>query len=276
MRVRAVIGLAVVGCAALSGAWARPNSVAQASAEAVVARSSQHPLPTPRQPANKAGRTAKASNYFYVQAYQRADTGGATVRLLQASPATGESGYSLAFLGVHSPDDQQVVEIGWMVNQDVNKDLKPHLFVYHFVDGAETCFNGCGFVSTSTSMPAGMEVTPGELKEYMIRYDQGDWWVGYDGSWIGYFPASLWGGRYTRGGIAQMLGSVNSPDPAPCTDMGNGVFGHDQGSATATDFALIDSAATPQLVLGGVTNPSYYDAGDVTSTSLRYGGPGAC
>lgn len=50
---------------------------------------------------------------------------------------------------VQSEDGRHIVEVGWTVDRELNGDAQPHLFVYHWVDGQATCYNGCGFVQYS-------------------------------------------------------------------------------------------------------------------------------
>lgn len=47
---------------------------------------------------------------------------------------------------MQSSDQRQALEVGWKMDRGLNGDDTPHLFVFHWVDGARTCYNGRGFV----------------------------------------------------------------------------------------------------------------------------------
>lgn len=71
---------------------------------------------------------------------------GAAVSITQNQPKVAAEDYhSLAELAVESTDQNQIVEIGWIVAQDVNGDSLTHLFVYHWV-------NGNGGANTSSTL----------------------------------------------------------------------------------------------------------------------------
>ncbi|WP_042424453.1 neprosin family prolyl endopeptidase [Streptacidiphilus anmyonensis] len=214
--------------------------------------------------------------YDYVAGRQRTDTAGATVRMLQASPTltSGDTNaHSLQELALQSADQKSTVEIGWTVDLGLNGDLLPHLFVYHWVDGAVSCYNGCGFVQVSRTAKAGMALRPGEAAEFSIRNIAGDWWVFYDEHAVGYFPGSLWGGGYTRAQVITAFSEVAHATGSTCEQMGDGRFGTADGSGWIADYRLLDATDRPQLTVAA-TSPALYDAGRVTRTSFHLGGPG--
>lgn len=142
--------------------------------------------------------------YSYVAARQFVTASGAAVVMRQERPEldpTDPSGHTLQELAVQSADAQQIVEVGWTVDRGLNGDSAPHLFVYHWVNGQTTCYNGCGFVRTSTKVRPGMRVTPGRTAALGIRFHDKGWWVMYDGQSVGYYPARLWSGGFTRAGL---------------------------------------------------------------------------
>ncbi|MGA8113318.1 MAG: neprosin family prolyl endopeptidase [Actinocatenispora sp.] len=220
--------------------------------------------------------TLTASAYTYVYGRQSVATDGANVSLQQATPSLAGGDYhSLAELAVQSADGNQIVEIGWTVDQGLNGDTQPHLFVFHWIDLQATCYNGCGFVSTSSSIHAGDAVASGQTGTYKIVHANGQWQTWYNGTEVGYFPDSEWGNRYTRAGLVQAFGEVSSATETPCTDMGNGTFGSAAGSAQIGGYSLINGASGASLSVAD-TNASWYDHGATTATSFRFGGPGAC
>lgn len=234
------------------------------------------PLPGDARPGGP--RTAAATQFLYAQASQIATSGGAYAWFDVAKPTLATSdAHTLAELAVSSADGKQIVEVGWTVDRAVNGDAEPHLFVYHWVDGQPTCYNGCGFVPrTGGGGPAGKKLTPGTVQYLTIRHSPGAWWISADGvGWLGYFPDSLWGGRFTQAGRQQWFGEVAANSGTPCTDMGNGLFSSSASATRIYNIGLWDSSATPSIATGN-THPSYYTATRVDARSMRHGGPGAC
>ena len=153
-------------------------------------------------------------------------------------------------------------------------DPTPRLFVFHWVNGIGTCYDACGWVQVSATHMPGMPVTIGALAHYEIEYIKGNWWIGYQGQWMGYFPGSLWSGSFTRVGLTQWFGEVASARAVPMNDMGDGVRGSVTGSASINDITLVGGpTATPDGFT--ITNTAYYDVGHTGPTSFRFGGPGS-
>jgi hypothetical protein len=222
--------------------------------------------------------SADANNYLYAAAVQFASSTGAGATLVQADPALAAGdAHSLAEISVESADQRQIVEIGWTIDPMVNGDLAPHLFAFHWVDGQQTCYNACGWVQVSPGKRPGMRVVPGEAHRYEIENVNGDWWLLYDGEGLGYFPQSLWGGRFAQAGVAQWFGEVVAVTTSPCTQMGTGKPGDDAASASFDAVHLFVAGASVPAVAGtgAVTNPQLYSLGRATATSFGFGGPGA-
>ena len=182
--------------------------------------------------------------------------------------------HTLGELMVLSADGMQRVEVGWTVDYNVNGDLLPHLFVYHWVDGAQTCYNGCGFVRYSGSAFPGEILPVGARKAFSIMHYQGNWWIAYDGAWFGYYPDLLWGNRYTSSGEIDSYGEVSTsvPDYLSCTEMGNGRYSEDPSSA-AMQVTVINRAQDFTWLTPYATDPAYYSVTSTGSNSIRYGGP---
>ncbi|WP_329582693.1 neprosin family prolyl endopeptidase [Kitasatospora sp. NBC_01250] len=214
--------------------------------------------------------------YDYVNGRQVTDASGATMRMMVAAPAIkpGDTdSHSLQELALQSGDQKSTVEIGWTVDLGLNGDLRPHLFVYHWVDGAESCYNGCGFVQVSHSAKAGMALPAGSAARFAIQNVGGDWWVFYDDQPVGYFPGSLWQGTYTRAQMISAFGEVAHASGSTCEQMGDGKAGTAHGSGWIDDFHLIGATDRSHLTVTA-TSPALYDAGRVTPTSFHLGGPG--
>jgi hypothetical protein len=211
-----------------------------------------------------------------------ADSQGAGAHMLQGDPAIAiADAHSLGEIGLSSMDGRQIVEIGWHVDVRVNGDAQPRLFVFHWIDGAATCYNACGWVQVSTTNRPGMRIAPGEYADYLIQRQGQDWWLYYNDDALGYFPGSLWtaaGTSYTDVGIAQWFGEIAAASPESCSEMGNGVFGNDPAATTMSELTLV-SATGAQVAasadIGTISNPAYYNIGQTTPTSFGFGGPGA-
>ena len=206
---------------------------------------------------------------YHSAAYQYAVADGAHGFYSVAKPAVATSdSHSLAELAVESSDGQQIVEIGWTVDRGLNGDDDPHLFAYHWVDGVPTCYNGCGFVPITfddSGVAVGMTlpVSATDVQEFWVEHQFNVWYVGYNSHYVGYFPDSLWGGRFTKIGLTQWFGEVASaPISSPCSQMGNG------GLAASTNAARIQNVGFSIGLAGGPTanittsqtNSAYYTA----------------
>ena len=240
----------------------------------------------------KAGEPVPGKNpvrFIYSGAYQFADSAGTYGNLVIGNPKLDKIDFhTLSEIAVESADGNQIVEVGWTVDRGINKgDEQPHLFVYHWVDNKETCYNACGFVQYSKTVAPGFILPYPPVKQFAIQFFNNAWWVLYDSEWIGYFPADIWGGKFTRSGLVQWFGEVAAhvetpPDPLPvdppwepqklCTSMGNGI---DVKSAEAARFGSI------QLIDGDIPQISVdfdskqYPANKLSDRTFRFGGAAA-
>lgn len=220
--------------------------------------------------------------FLYDSAYQYLSAEGTVAFLTQHSPSLSSKDFhSLAEVSGQSADQKETVEVGWTVDPGLNGDSNPHLFVFHWVNGVPTCYNGCGWVQVSTTRYPGMPVTPtSTAQEYGMTYYQGNWWINYQHEWIGYFPGTLWSGGFTQLGLTEWFGEVSATSPitrtspTTCTDMGNGLYGVDLNAASINTMYFINGpVASPSFFQ---TNPSLYEIFYPGGSSFRYGGPGAC
>ncbi len=219
--------------------------------------------------------------YWATMADYGVSAAGASISMTQAHPKVGAKDYhSLAELAVESADGQQIVEIGWLVAPAINGDSLTHLFVYHWVNGEGSCYNGCGFVPTSTKYTAGGLVKVNTVGTYSIQFSNNNWVLTYNGTELGYFPESLWGGSFTSVSLVQAFGEVaSSSSTKPLTQMGNGILGTKTKSAVISKFNLIGTKNTNTLSYIAAQAPSVYKIGNykascVLSCSMNYGGPG--
>jgi hypothetical protein len=214
-------------------------------------------------------------HYFYGSGSQFVTTGGTYANVVIGTPDLAATDYhSLAELAVQSADGRQIVEVGWTVDRAVNGDEEPHLFVYHWVDREESCYNGCGFVPYSATAVPGLTLPSGVSKLFGIQYFNGAWWIAYDSEWVGYFPGTLWNNTFTHGGLVQWFGEVAASSTAPCTEMGNGI---DSSSSSAARVGSISLLGTLLGVTSSVgASNSIYTVNKLSERTFRYGGPGAC
>ncbi len=222
-------------------------------------------------------------SFIYVTYFQglgsASPRSGAGAIMVPADPALAPGDYhSLGEIGLSSSDGRQIVEIGWTVDKGLNGDLQPRLFVFHWVDGVQSCYNACGFVQVSTTKMPGMRVRVGVPAEYAIKKRGTDWVMYYQGEELGYFPGSLWPSGYTTPGYVQWFGEVAAASSAPCTQMGSGVSGATAGAATMSCLFLINAAGDhvpANATTATITAPTMYNIGQTTPTSFAFGGPGA-
>jgi len=261
---------APVKAPAHAAAWLDPPSVDSATAKTSTpagrtGRKERPPMP---------GEITIAAAYFYGTSSQFAVADGMFANMTVAQPFLSTTDFhTLAELAAESADGRQIVEVGWTVDRGLNGDTNPRLFVFHWVDGVATCYNGCGFVQYSATIRPGAWLGNG-THSFTIQHYQTNWWIRLNSEWIGYFPDSLWGGRYTRTGLHQWFGEVAANFGAPCTDMGNGLFASSASAASISGMSNINGPAVNKST--SATTPAYYSAMSTGSTSMRYGGPGAC
>jgi hypothetical protein len=214
--------------------------------------------------------------YFYASTFRQGPTAAAQGKFTQDQPQVAAGDYhSLAELAGQSADAQNMIEFGWTVDPGLNGDALPHLFVFHWVNSSPSCYNGCGWVQVSTTRYPGMPVAVSTKPQWFaLRFDGNNWWAGYQGEWIGYFPGSLWAGGFIQFDIIQWFGEVAAASATPCTQMGDGVIGTGAGAALVAGEKLPGSPGSP--LPGEVTDPAYYALGAITGSGHRFGGPGAC
>lgn len=225
------------------------------------------------------GCTYRTTSQYFCRAgaYQYVTSDGAYMSTPVQSPVVATADYhSLAELAVESRDGQQIIEVGWRIYRP--QDQTPRLFIFHWINGQATCYNTCGFVpSSSTTIRPGMALTPSTTPvQFAIQYFQGNWWLGYNGTWFGYFPSSEWGGTFTKAGLVQIFGEVSSTTANPCSNMGNGLLGTSASAASVTGIGYYNPMNATGLARFTPDDATLYDSQVTSANSFRYGGPGAC
>ena len=201
---------------------------------------------------------------------------GATANFTEAQPwveAGDSSGHSLAEIWAGTVDHNQGVEVGWGVFPGIYGDSLPHLWVFHWVNGVGMGYNADFVQVSATRIPGMVVAVTGVPSEYAIEYFAGNWWIQYQGEWIGYFPGTLWGGTFTEVEEASWYGEVSADTTEPATAMGNGLLGTNVASAQISNIALIGGPATSLYWIPPTA--AYYAMGQEGANSFNYGGPGA-
>jgi hypothetical protein len=232
----------------------------------------------PPKPPSVGARSAAANpsvHYLYNVGSQAAVTSGAYANFTIARPALATSDYhTLAELAVQSADGNQIVEVGWNVDRVVNGDDDPHLFVFHWINGTPTCYNGCGFVQYSGNISPGDTLPQDTTKRIGVQFYNDAWWIAYDTEWVGYFPASRWNGAFTQTGMIQIFGEVAAVTASPCTEMGNGLSGADAtSSAKVGSVTYLNGPAVDMYVR---STSDHYGVAKLSGRTFRYGGAGSC
>jgi Neprosin len=281
-----------VACKAL-GDWVLPPAPTVARPDVVrelprLCPEGQVPLPVGhRGPKGSPGKSeaaledstsvSAAVTYHYAGVFQFVTASGASAEWAEFQPtlATRDS-HTLAEMSVESANGQQIVEVGWTVDVGVNGDALPHLFVFHWVDGKATCYDGCGWEQVSATRYPGMIVAlTREPQQVIYRYFNLAWWVWYQSEWIGFFPVSLWDQDFSIAGLIQWFGEVAGL-PSPKSQMGDGLLPSQMNSGFMTSLQVESGAGDSQpasLSPSVVTDPGAYDL-DVTDAGFLFGGPG--
>jgi hypothetical protein len=238
-------------------------------------------------------------NYHYANAKQNVISDGASASILTATPYLNDGDYhTLAEISVHSPDGKQIVEVGWTVDPAVNQiwdgkqgkwvgSYDPHLFVYHWVDGEGTCYNGCGWKKYDAArVNVGDRLPNNTVAQFGIQFYGGAWWVSYGSEWIGNFPGEIWGNKFTNTGQVQWFGEVASAKLYTCSDMGTGREATDYLNAGRFSRMLLLNSKEQINPTFGASSPrdpnlkpdekmeALYGIEPQSSINFRYGGPG--
>jgi hypothetical protein len=191
--------------------------------------------------------------------------------------------HTLAQLHVQSPGNESI-EFGVTVDDAVFPDTQPRLFAGYRKNGVFQGY-GVGFVdyaaNTTNTYGTAVAVTPGTQKRFEVRYSGGNWWLGYDLAWIGYFPGSLFTSpdTFTSGNLFQAFLEVAAPNVQSCSDMGNGLPVSNTSASKIDGINLTGLVpSTTAISFTGAVEPSTAIGYGMTSTGTnawRAGGPGA-
>jgi hypothetical protein len=215
--------------------------------------------------------------FHYAGVFEFVTVTGASARWTQFQPMLARTdSHSLAEMALESLDSGQIVEVGWTVDRLLNGDSLPHLFVFHWVDGNGSCYNGCGWQQVSQTRYPGMVVSlTREPQQAIYRYFNGGWWVFYQSEWIGFFPARLWTVDFSTAGLVQWFGEV-AGRAKPDSQMGDGLLPPQLNAAFMANLEVEDESGNSQgaaLSPAYLTDPQTYEL-SVTTGAFSFGGPG--
>jgi hypothetical protein len=120
---------------------------------------------------------------------------------------------------------------------------------------------------------------------YGARMDGNNWWIYYDGQWVGYVPHSAWVELFPSVLTEiQAGGEVATPNLISCADMGYaGLFGTNGSAAMFSDVWYeynYNKESSSAYMTKYASDPSYYSTGHWDAghpgSEFRYGGPGWC
>jgi hypothetical protein len=180
------------------------------------------------------------------------------------------------------------VEEGWTEAPGQYPDVQPHLFVAmsdcnYYREGGYIGLSGIPWVQNSSTAYPNMVVTHDDHEHFYVAKLQGNnWWFYYDGQWLGYIPHSAWTCHFPSPNVINWGGEVETPEEITCTDMGNGLAGTQQNSATVGYTYWVNNlyAQPGYFEAAYFSDIAQYNAGlwypSKEPYSLHYGGPGWC
>jgi hypothetical protein len=232
---------------------------------------------------NGAGQKMDGAYYYYVNGSYSEQASGVEANIAVADPTLGPNGqHSLTELAAMSLDGTDVVEAGSTVDPAENGDSQPHWFTGAWVNGKFLGYNGNGFVEVPNPehIVPGEALMPGTTVDLKLVSLHNQWVIYDDGNEIGYYPASLWGGSFTKAGEERAFGEVTSTSPnRPSAEMGNGISGTRAGSIAVKNFKVIDGSSEPSNPDGNqlsvtASAPKWYTERQTSANSFTLGGSG--
>lgn len=258
-------------------------------------------------PAPRAGTTSSSDGYVhrYAVVMQRGEATGVSAKLNVWSPRV--SGYDMSlsqtWIVAEAGSATQTIESGWQVRLGLDPQ-KAVPFIYSTRDNYRRNGDGCynlecaGFVQVTNqvvfatfaddrySVPGGLQPTL-DLK-WIRNSANGNWWLQFNGVWVGYYPRSKFrGGLATEGAVLTVNFGGENTGQTPHLEMGSGAFaGQGYGhSAFQSELTVLDAngASIPaSLQQVYVTTPQCYTLdtrpspppGPPGHAHFYFGGPG--
>ena len=155
--------------------------------------------------------SAGTAGFLYASAYDTTHATSAFVTLTAETETNVQPGeHSLTEMAM--VNGGMVAEIGITTDPALNGDSTPHLFTSTWTGFTGPTTNGwngynaaSGFVHYGGLNAAGGAVAVGTKVQVGLEFYQGDLWV-YANGWVGYFPGSTWGGKFTAAGYTTVYG----------------------------------------------------------------------
>jgi len=279
LALTAVLGCAV-GCAGRSLAGESGLQPPEIAPPALIARGA--PSGAGHVAVAIASGEGRPMRWTRAGAWRRESVRGIAARVQVTRPVVAGDEHSLveveAQLGPRAA--RHAVELGIRTSPVEYRDGEPHLFVFAWVAGRRTCYDGCGWRG------AGASVRPGEALGGRIGTEvtlglvlhQGAWWAWMDSEWLGAFPLDVWEGAFSEAEGLQWFGEVYAPGGQPRSEMGNGLGATSPGAATIRGLCHVPwdrwTCVEEERVELLADAPSRYSAALWPDGTLSYGGPG--
>jgi hypothetical protein len=183
---------------------------------------------------------------------------------------------------------QSTVELGWTEAPGQYPDVEVHLFVAmedggEYREGGYIGLSSIPWVQTSSTAFPNMIISHTDhIHFYAIKESGGNWWIWYEGQYLGYIPHTAWVHHFPKPHLLEWGGEVATPEEYTCTDMGNGHYGNESVSAAVTYTFWVNSFyAEPSELEGFASDFSQYNPQQWYPTKglpyeFHYGGPGWC
>src|SRR5437016_5259758 len=172
-------------------------------------------------------RPAPNGNYYVGWKLEETNWGSGGMINIWDTPGPVSPEASIAQLNVSGgtygtatmPATLQTIEAGKIEKEPITGDALPHFFVYYttnaysnagdweggyntYVSGfIQYLFSRAPNMVITSSVQGGRQVDLGVT----IHYDQGNWWVGFNSQWVGYYP-------YCKGGMLPPCRDYPDPD----------------------------------------------------------------
>ena len=215
--------------------------------------------------------------YYWASASDiRNDQGGGLTMTIENPSVTG-AGHSLEEMSVQAGTNyDNIVEVGSIV---FSGTTGPQLFVFHWVNGTPTCYDGCGYQQYSNTYYPGMDLSSmvGQSVYNGYVYYKGNWWVWFNDQWLGYFSGSLWDGQFQSSQQVQWFGEVAAEQYPPLTQMGNGLLASNPKAAPMSTLCDVNAAAWRCFYYNQQSlfesDAEFYTIEDTGFGAIRLGGP---
>jgi hypothetical protein len=207
---------------------------------------------------------------------------GASAQFNSFNPTLVDGSHTLGEVAVQTVDPSTgknvSVEAGLGVDYSLNNDYALHFWTY-VNQGAyqgDSNYNDLAdnFRQVSSTIVPGMAVTPNQPTTIEIRHAHSEWEVFYNGTLVGGYADSIWGGRFATASVVEVFDEDASWNPQPCDSEGNGIFGDQAGAASFSNITF-DGTSVAINPFTFWTNDTMYRVSAYAARRIAAGGPGA-